>query len=136
MNLINTLIERNSKLFEFVKFGIVGGIALLILYTVYYFLLAVYGHNISYTVGYTVSIIVNYLLTAYFTFRVKLNVKRTIGFIFSHLVNYLMQIGCLNLFLVFGISKQWAPFPVFIICVPINFLLVRYFIRKYTDEKD
>ena len=99
MRLITSLIKRNPKLFEFVKFGIVGGIALFILYLVYYLLLSVCGHNLSYTVGYMVSIIVNYLLTVYFTFKVKLNTKRTIGFAFSHLVNYLIQIGCLNLFL-------------------------------------
>ena len=136
MRLITGLIKRNPKLFEFVKFGIVGGIVLFILYLVYYLLLSVCGHNLSYTVGYMVSIIVNYLLTVYFTFKVKLNTKRTIGFVFSHLVNYLIQIGCLNLFLVLGISEQWAPFPVFIICVPINFLLVRYFIKKDTDEEN
>ena len=129
MRLITSLVKRNPKLFEFVKFGIVGGVALFILYLVYYLLLSVCGHNLSYTV-------VNYLLTVYFTFKVKLNTKRTIGFAFSHLVNYLIQIGCLNLFLVLGISEQWAPFPVFIICVPINFLLVRYFIKKDTDEEN
>ncbi len=37
MRLITGLIKRNPKLFEFVKFGIVGGIALFILYLVYYY---------------------------------------------------------------------------------------------------
>lgn len=130
MRMVGRLQERHPKLFELVKFGIVGSIALIILYVVYYLLLSICNHNIAYTIGYMVSFVANYLMTVYFTFKVKSNARRSLGFAFSHVINYLMQIGCLDLFLYFGMSKQSAPFPVFALCVPINFLLVRYFVKN------
>ena len=44
----------------------------------------------------------------------------------AHIVNYLLHMALLNLFLFMGISKTWAPIPVFAIAIPINFLLVRF----------
>jgi hypothetical protein len=61
---------------------------------------------------------------------VKANVKRGAGFAFSHVVNYLLQMVTLNFFLWLGLSKQIAPIPMFCICVPVNFLLVRFFLKK------
>ena len=36
----------------------------------------------------------------------------------------------LNFFLWLGVSKQLAPLPMFCICVPVNFLLVRFFLKR------
>lgn len=127
---LDKLFLDHPKWTELIRFGIVGSVALLILYAVYYLLLSFCGHNASYSLGYTISMIVNYLLTVSFTFKVKSNSKKCFGFAFSHLVNYLMQIACLNLFIWIGMAEAYAPIPVFAICVPINFLLVRWFIKK------
>ncbi|MCI7475204.1 MAG: GtrA family protein, partial [Prevotella sp.] len=51
------------------------------------------------------------------------------GFAFSHAVNYVLQMLTLNLFLWVGVPKQWAPIPMFCICVPVNFVLVRFFLK-------
>jgi putative flippase GtrA len=120
---------HNPKFGELVRFAIVGIIALVILYVVYYFLLQWVHHNIAYTVGYVISFLCNYVFTVTFTFKTRATKKNGIGFMFSHLVNYLLQIGCLNLFLYLGATAQYAPFFVFVICVPVNFLLVRYFMK-------
>jgi hypothetical protein len=48
----------------------------------------------------------------------------------AHLVNFLLQTVLLALFLRLGLSKPVAMIPVFAICVPVNFLLVRYFLKK------
>lgn len=127
---LDKLVTNHSKWMELTRFGIVGFVALIILYAVYYLLLPFYGHNVSYSLGYAISLIVNYLLTVSFTFKVKSNSKKCLGFAFSHLVNYLMQIACLNLFIWIGMAEVYAPIPVFAICVPTNFLLVRWFIKK------
>ncbi|MDY3842871.1 MAG: GtrA family protein, partial [Prevotella sp.] len=29
-----------------------------------------------------------------------------------------------------GVSRQLAPIPMFAICVPVNFILVRYFLKR------
>ena len=64
-----------------------------------------------------------------YTFRVKASAKRGAGFAFSHAVNYVLQMLTLNLFLWLGVPKQWAPIPMFCICVPVNFVLVRFFLK-------
>ena len=81
-------------------------------------------------VGYVVSLAFNYFASVRFTFRVKSNAKKGIGFFLSHCINFLLQTLFLNLFLALGVSKNWAPLPMFAVCVPINFLLVRYFLKK------
>ena len=116
---------------DFFRFGIVVCIAVLVQYAVYYLCLKFVSHNVSYTIGYIFSFIVNYILTTSFTFRIKKTGRNGVGFTLSHLVNYCMQVGLLNLFIYFGCSKQIAPIPVFVICIPTNFLMVRFFMKKY-----
>ena len=58
------------------------------------------------------------------------NAKRGAGFTLSHIVNYSMQTLCLNLFVGLGLAKQLAMIPTLCICIPVNFLLVRFFLKK------
>ena len=82
------------------------------------------------TIGYIISFAFNFLASTRYTFRVKANARRGAGFALSHGVNWLLQMLTLNLFLWLGVSKQWAPIPMFCICVPVNFLLVRFFLKR------
>ena len=82
------------------------------------------------TVGYAISFVFNFVASTRYTFKVKANARRGAGFALSHAVNYLLQIATLNLFLWLGMSRQLAPVPMFGICVPINFLLVRFFLKR------
>ncbi|MBP5337905.1 MAG: GtrA family protein [Prevotella sp.] len=114
-----------ERVYEIVRFGIVGVAATAIHYAVYYALLGLSGHNVAYTIGYVVSFACNYVLSSLFTFRVKMSTGKLMGFGMSHLINYLIQVVLLNLFVWLGVSPVWAPFPVFAIAVPVNYLLVR-----------
>ena len=127
---LKLILQRNPKIFEFVRFGIVGFVALIILYAVYCMLLLWLEHNIAYTIGYVISFISNYILTVKFTFHTKASKKNGAGFALSHLINYLLQIGCLNFFILLEMDEQVAPIPVFAICVPTNFMLVKFFMKK------
>ena len=127
---LKELLRRNPKLLEFFRFGIVGTLALILLYAVYYVLLFWLKHNIAYTIGYIISLVSNYVLTVKFTFHTKASKKNGAGFALSHFINYLLQIGCLNLFIWLGMTKSIAPIPVFAICVPTNFILVSFFMKK------
>jgi putative flippase GtrA len=117
-------------MFEFFKFGIVGGVATGLHYLIYYLLLTVTNYSIAFTIGYSLSMLVNFLLTTYFTFGVKPTLKKGLGFAFSHLINYMLQISFLHLFIALKISEELAPVPVFALCIPINFLLVRFFVKR------
>lgn len=133
--------KRRQQLGEMVRFGIVGVTATLLQYFIYWLLLRLAIHwdveagthtlsTVAMTIGYVVSFIYNFIASTRFTFRVKANARRGAGFLFSHVVNYSLQMLTLNLFLLLGISKQWAPIPMFCVCVPINFLLVRFFLKR------
>ena len=133
--------KRRQQLGEVVRFGIVGVTATLLQYFIYWLLLRLAIHwdveagthtlsTVAMTIGYVVSFIYNFIASTRFTFRVKANARRGAGFLFSHVVNYSLQMLTLNLFLLLGISKQWAPILMFCVCVPINFLLVRFFLKR------
>lgn len=130
-DIINHLEDnKREKLGEVVRFGVVGIAAVLIQYGVYLLLVLFMNHNISMTLGYIISFIFNFIASTHYTFRVKANAKRGAGFALSHVINYFMQIAMLNVFIWLGISKQIAPIPMFGICVPVNFLLVRFFLKR------
>ena len=115
---------------EFIRFGIVGVVATAIHYGIYYILLKYINVNIAYTVGYLISFCINFWLSAKFTFKTEATAKRGVGFTLSHLVNYGLQLLVLNVSVFLGISKALAPILVYLICVPINFLLVRLVFKK------
>ena len=117
----------HRSLSEIIRFGMVGALATALHYGIYFLLwrYAGFNENIAYTVGYALSFVANFYLSAYFTFRSRPSWKRAGGFGGAHLVNYLLHICLLNLFLWLGIPEEWAPLPVFSIAIPANFLLVR-----------
>ncbi|MCI1648959.1 MAG: GtrA family protein [Bacteroides sp.] len=111
---------------SFIRFIIVGILATGIHYGLYYILQRKINVNAAYSIGYIASFIVNFYLTAYFTFAKKPSWKKAFGFGGAHLCNYIIHISLLNFFLWIGISKSLAPIPVFCIAIPLNFLLVRF----------
>lgn len=108
--------------------------------------------TITYAIGYIVSFVGNYIASLKWTFKTKGSVGKGLGFIFSHGVNFGLHLGLLNLFLWLGVGAvmvdilnyctpwliDWVPaagkaenllpLPVFMIVVPVNFLMVRYFL--------
>ena len=134
-------VDRRRKIGEILRFGIVGVLATFIQYGVYRGLLlfipdgvsvarAQFLSSLCMTAGYAISFIFNFFASTRFTFRVEANARRGAAFAFSHAVNYLLQMATLNFFLWIGLSKAWAPVPMFCICVPVNFVLVRFFLKR------
>ncbi|MEG0308653.1 MAG: GtrA family protein [Clostridium sp.] len=121
----------NLKLIkQFVKFGLVGCIATVIQYVIYLMLKSLLGINISYTIGYGVSFIFNFILSNYFTFKTKPTKEKGMKFLLAHGINYGLQILLLNVYVEFGIPDQVAPILVYLICVPVNFFLVKKALNK------
>lgn len=130
-----------EKLGEVVRFGIVGGIATAIQYAIYWVLIQFIGDDMSVarqhfltsaamTVGYAISFVFNFFASTRFTFRVKANAKRGAGFLFSHCVNYFLQMLTLNFFMFIGLPSKIAGLLMFCVCIPVNFLLVRFFLKR------
>ncbi|MDP4238986.1 MAG: GtrA family protein [Bacteroidota bacterium] len=117
--------NKKRKVLEFVRFGIVGLFAMAIHYGIYWVLIKITNPTLAYTAGYGISLIFNFLLSNFFTFKTKPNYKRGMRFVLSHGINYLLHILLLQLFLHIGVPEVYAPFPVLAIAVPVNFILVR-----------
>lgn len=122
--------KQLRQLPEFIRFVMVGIFATALHYGLYFVLQGTINVNVAYTLGYALSFIANFYLTAYFTFGRKPSWSKALGFGGAHLVNFLLHIGLLNLFIWLGVSKPLAPFPVFAIAIPINFLLVRFVFKS------
>lgn len=133
--------EKNGKLGEVIRFGIVGGTATLLQYGIYLALMPLLARmdasigdhamaTTANTVAYIVSFAFNFVASTHYTFRVKANAKRGMGFTLSHIVNYTLQTLFLNVFVGLGLVKQLAMVPTLCICIPINFLLVRFFLKR------
>lgn len=115
---------------EMLRFVIVGTAAVGIQYGAYLLLTRWFLPEVANTFAYLLSFVFNYFASVRYTFRVQSTARRGAGFALSHLINYLMQTALLAFFLRIGIQKEAVMIPVFVICVPVNFLLVRYFLKK------
>jgi len=133
VKIINSI--KSIDIFEVIRFSFVGVIVTAIHYGVYLFFNLWFQATIAYTIGYLLSFTCNYLLSNYFTFKTKPNVKSGFGFALSHLINYFLHIILLKIFLAINISETLAPLPVFMIVIPLNFLLVRFFLKKYSRNE-
>lgn len=132
---------KREKLGEVIRFGIVGVIATILQYAIYLGMMPLLEQILpnmgdhalatsANTIAYILSFIFNFIASTRYTFKVKANAKRGAGFTLSHIVNYSLQTIFLNLFVGLGLFKQIAMIPTLCICIPINFLLVRFFLKR------
>lgn len=131
---IENIRTRQGKLYEFLRFCMVGGVATVLHYGIYLLLQTFMNHgvwlSVAYTIGYCTSLVCNFFLTTYFTFRSKASAGKAAGFGFSHLVNYLLHIVLFNIFIAIGIDKVIAPIFVLAIAVPTNFTILHFVFKK------
>lgn len=127
-------IIKDKKVRQFVRFCCVGVVAAGIHYAVYYAVQLIatnsFWLNMAYTVGYVVSLVCNFFMTTYITFRSKASVKRAAGFGGSHLVNYLIHIVLFNLLIALNVHRLLAPILVLAVAVPTNFMILRWVYGK------
>ena len=116
---------------EFIRFGVVGVVATVIHYSVYYLLQRSIPAGAAYTIGYAISFAFNFILTVLFTFKTRASVKKGVGFGLAHLCNYLLHMGLLYAMLAAGVPQPLAPIPVYCIAIPLNFLMVRFVFKHF-----
>lgn len=121
----------NKKLFgQAIRFCIVGVMAVAIHYAIYLLLKQWIVHVVAFAIGYFISFIANFFMTAKFTFKKDATTKKGVGFLGAHIINFILQTSLLQLFLWLGVNENFAPIPVYCIAVPVNFMLVRFVFRK------
>lgn len=126
----------HSSFKEIIRFVIVGFVATLFNYGVYSVCILFTTPAISMLIATVLATILNYFMTTSFTFRVKRNVKNGIGFIITNLINLVLNEAFLFLFIFLGVSERIAPLPMYAVCIPINFLLVRNVMRRFKSDDE
>ena len=121
------LITGNSRISEIIRFGIVGFLATGLQYGLYVVFVNAVGVKAvpSTLISYSISFIANFLLSSYFTFQTRPDTQKGIGFTLSHLVNMGLQTGMVAIFQQI-VGKTLALLPALGICIPVNYMLVRY----------
>lgn len=127
--------QKKQQLGEIIRFGIVGVLAVAIHYAVYWLLQHWINVNVAYSLGYFISFLVNYYLSAHFTFREHTSARNGAGFAGAHVFNYFLQLGLFNFFLWVGLHRLIAPFAVLLIAVPTNFVIVRFVFKHFSPNK-
>ena len=130
MNWMSKFLHESSNKNELLKFCITGGVSTITMYVCYYVLLKYLGTSIAFTLSYIVAFVINYILTTTFTFNVRATSKNGIGFVVSNVINYILSLAFLHLFIFMGVSKTLAPIPMYAVCIPINFLIVRFVMKR------
>ncbi len=119
-----------KSLGQVIRFGIVGVAATAIQAVLYQVLVGWLRAELANAIAYVVSFIFNYVASTRFTFRVKSSARRGAGFLLSHLINFTLQTLILHLSIRLGLTERWVMVPMFVITVPVNFLLVRFFLTR------
>lgn len=121
----------NSKKFEIIRFGITGTFATAIQYGFYLLFVAIlsFGPEIATILSYGLSFVANFYLSSFFTFKTSPNRKKAVTFAVSHLINLGLQTLLVGIFSRYVPSK-YALLPAMAICIPCNFLLVRFALKS------
>lgn len=121
------LVKGTGRISEIIRFGLVGGLATVIQYVLYIVFVEAVGTTavVSTIISYAISFIANFFLSSYFTFHASPNALRGLGFTFSHLINMGLQVGMVAIFKGL-VGPRLALLPALAICIPINYLLVRF----------
>lgn len=115
----------------FFRFLIVGTVATTIHYGVYLFALGFsINANLCYVIAFSISIICNFLMTSFFTFKVAPSFARGGKFMIAHLLNLLNELILLNFWLFVNIPTKYAPLLVFVVAFSINFFMVRWSMKS------
>lgn len=128
-----------------VRFVCVGVLGTGVQYGIYYLLLDIFHRqwpemmimtSLAFSIGFVVEMIFNYLLTSFYTFRVRPSLKNAGGFIFGRTLNYFIQIFLLNMLIWLEMSKELSGIVAIALAGVINyFVLLPFYREKKRDSQ-
>ena len=139
---MKTLTGRLPKKYRSaVRFVLVGALGTGLQYGIYYLLLGWFQQkwpdisiltSMAFTAGFVIEMICNYLLTSFYTFKVRPSMKNASGFLFGRALNYAIQMLLLNLLIWLHMSEEWAGLAAIALAGVINYFVLLPF---YKDKK-
>lgn len=130
------LSEPYRSMVRFLIVGISGTILQYALYSIFLHLLCyLWGEvggvvSAAFTLGFLLEMVLNYVITSYYTFSTKPNWKNAGGFICGRGVNYTLQMGFLWAGMAMGLSNRMAGIVAIVIAGIINYFVTRIFFRE------
>lgn len=126
--------KTNKNFQEFVRFCIVGGICTVLDASIFYVVRLFAPYQVALTSGYCLSLIVNYFLTIYWTFKKKASAKNALGVVGAHLFNlFVVRMGLMYLFVdCLVMDDKVAYIPTLLISMVTNFIVVKYVVNKFS----
>ncbi len=129
----------HPKQSPFARFVVLGGLNTLFSQLVY-FLLATYpwqwDYGVAFATAYGVSILSAYWLNSKFAFRVPFRWLGFVGTVISYGVHFSLSYLVLHLLIeVVHLPKALAALPAFCLTLPVNFLLNRFFLTRFSLSK-
>ena len=124
-----------------VRFVLVGALGTGLQYGIYYLLLGLFQQHwpemmiltsLAFTIGFVMEMIYNYLLTSFYTFRVRPTWKNAGGFLVGRAINYVIQLLLLNCLIWLHMSEEWAGIAAIALAGVINYFVLLPF---YKDNK-
>ncbi len=123
---------------QMVKFGAVGFLCFLIDYGIMLLLTEVAGVNylISCSISFSVSVIVNYLLSMHFVFAAKANMKKRTQFVIFVILS-VIGLGLNQLFMWLFVDLVHIPYQIAKLAVTAIVMLFNFVTRKvFLEEKE
>ena len=127
-----------SAINKFKNFSIVGIIVTIISLITSFFFLKIIGTPllITYIINYVGTILLSYLLNAYFVFKRKFNVKHLCLFFLSYLIGMLFGVILLKIFEKLFTFENWIlSYMVIPFTMMSNFIFANKIFKRGTDEK-
>jgi putative flippase GtrA len=141
---MKTLTGRLPKKYRSaVRFVLVGALGTGVQYGIYYLLLGIFQvrwpelailTSVAFTAGFVIEMIINYLMTSFYTFRVRPNWKNASGFLLGRTLNYFIQMLLLHVLIWLEMSEQWAGIAAIALAGVINYFVLRPFYKEKKRE--
>lgn len=131
LRLLFSIRKSENHMAEIFRFIITGTIATAIQYGFYLLFIGVCNFTaiLSTIISYCISFTANYFISNTFTFHTRPSRKNAVLFLLSHLINLGMQSLLVPIFSQ-HLTPAYALLPAMAICVPCNFILVRFSLKS------
>lgn len=136
--------KMSNKYRSAVRFVCVGVLGTLLQYGIYYLFLDIFRESnadsqtmtsVAFSIGFLVEMVVNYLLTNYYTFHTHPSWKNAGGFLVGRAINYGVQILFLNILIWLSMSEEIAGIVAIILAGIINYFMLVPFFRTKEDKQ-
>lgn len=136
--------KMSNKYRSAVRFVCVGVLGTLLQYGIYYLFLDIFRESnadsqtmtsVAFSIGFLVEMVVNYLLTNYYTFHTHPSWKNAGGFLVGRAINYGVQILFLNILIWLSMSEEIVGIVAIILAGIINYFMLVPFFRTKEDKE-